>query len=334
MVGFWLSMPLISFTFCYILYDRRVFEEPGIWLVAFPIIYFIGYLSFRMHYVYDAFIWRKYPSLAETRKRIMLKAPVNLLVMTPSVILIVYFFDTFGILGYGISGNDLPMAYLLGLGVNIVFESLWEVIYIIDKYKESVAEEAMIEQMRLGQEFNKLKQVVNPHFLFNCFNTLSSLIYEDQVKAEKFLDELSKVYRYLLRNNEHDMSAVSQEVRFMESYAKLLETRYGDGFKLNMNIDPGYMEHHIPSLTLQLLVENAVKHNVVSRQQPILVGIRSTRDSYLVVENNLNLKKRLMNESTGIGLSNIRDRYRLLNRTDVIVEAGADTFRVQVPLIR
>src|SRR5690606_35792000 len=111
----------------------------------------------------------------------------------------------------------------------IIFESRREVIYIIDKYREAAAEEEMIEQMQLRQEFDNLKEKVNPHFLFNSFNTLSSLISEDKDQAEKFLDELSKVYRYLLRNNESGMSTVGQEVAFIRSYSRLLETRYGDG---------------------------------------------------------------------------------------------------------
>ncbi len=333
-IGFWLSMPVIAFLFSYILYKDRVFQEPVVLVVAVSIIYFMSYFSFRLHAVYDHFLRSRYPSIDETRKRVFMKMAVNLIIMTPSVLIIVFVFHSFHILGYSVSEHDVLMAFLLGLGVNIIFESLWEVIYIIDKYKESVAESEMIEQMKLGQEFNKLKQVVNPHFLFNCFNTLSSLIYDDKNQAEKFLDELSKVYRYLLRNNENDMSTVAQEVRFMDSYSKLLETRYGEGFKMIMNIDQSIMDFGIPSLTLQLLVENAVKHNVVSRQQPIVVGIRSTPNGYLVVENNLNRKKRLMNESTGIGLSNIRDRYRLLNRQDVSVEESVDTFRVKVPLIK
>ncbi len=333
-IGFWLSMPVISFLFCYILFEDRVFHEVIIWFIAFPLIYGIGYFSFRLHHVYDNYVRTRYPAVDQTGKRVLMKMPVNLLVMTPSVLIIVYIFHAFGILGYQVNGEDILMSLLLGMGVNIIFESLWETIYIIDKVKESVAEQAMIEQLHLFQEFNKLKQIVNPHFLFNCFNTLSSLIYEDREKAEKFLDEMSKVYRYLLRNNENDVSSVAQEMRFMESYSKLLETRYGDGFRLLMNIDPAITDRNIPSLTLQLLVENAVKHNVVSRQQPVTVEIRSTNDGYLVVENNLNRKKRIMDESTGIGLSNIRDRYRLLNRQDVAVEEDNHTFRVKVPVIK
>jgi two-component system LytT family sensor kinase len=332
-IGFWFSMPFITLAYCYILYGDRIFHDYRPWVVVYPIVYAIGYFSWRAHYVYDFWVRNRFPSLKETRKRVLFTMPVNLLVMTPSVLLIVFVFHWFKVLGYQIGEGDIKYAYLAGLTVNIVFESLWEVIYIIEKYKESASEKEIIEQMQLRQEFDNLKQKVNPHFLFNSFNTLSSLIAEDKNQAEKFLDELSKVYRYLLRNNESGMSTVEQELKFIQSYAQLLTTRHGEAFKLDVKVDPAYRDREIPSLTLQLLLENAVKHNVLSKQQPVKVDIFSTPDGYLVVNNNLNKKTRLVNESTGIGLVNIREKYRLLNRPDVRVEETPERFTVRIPLL-
>jgi two-component system LytT family sensor kinase len=331
--SFWLSMPLISLAFCYILYGERIFTDVRIWLVPWSIIYFVGYFSYRMHYWFNHTVQQKYPSLKDTYIRVLWKVPLNLFVMTPSVMLIILLFHWFHVLGYTLNTEHLKYGYMIGLATNIVFESLWEVIYIIDKYREAAAEKEMIEQMQLRQEFDNLKEKVNPHFLFNSFNTLSSLISEDKDQAEKFLDELSKVYRYLLRNNESGMSTVGQEVAFIRSYSRLLETRYGDGYRMVLSIDPGCIDREIPSLSLQLLVENAVKHNVVSKVQPITVHIYTNTDGYIVVENNLNKKARLVQESTGIGLANIREKYRLLNRDDILVEETADTFTVSLPMI-
>lgn len=332
-IGFILSMPFISLALCYIMYHDRLFQELGIWLVAYPVIYLIGTLSWRLHYVYDYFLIIKFPSLSQTRKRVIYKGAINLLVMTPSVLLIFFVFHAFEIYGYQIQENDLKYGYLVGLGVNIIFESLWEVIYIIEKVKEAVAEKERIEQLQLQQEFDVLKEKVNPHFLFNSFNTLSSLITEDKNQAEKFLDELSKVYRYLLRNNESGMSTVEEESKFIRSYARLLQTRFADGFKMDIQIDPAIKEKEIPSLSLQLLVENAVKHNIISKLQPVHVVITSTPPGYLTVTNNLRKKTKSSVESTGIGLANIREKYRLLNRLDVKVEETADQFIVTIPVL-
>ena len=332
-ISFWISMPFITFALIYILYGDRLFNEIEVWLVAFPIIYGIGYLSWLGHTVYDHYLRTRFPSLTETRKRIYFKLAVNLLIMTPSVLLIFFVFHGLHILGYTLQRDDLIYGYLVGLSVNIIFESLWEVMYIIEKYKEAAAEKEMIEQMQLQQEFDNLKQKVNPHFLFNSFNTLSSLISENKDQAVKFLDELSKVYRYLLRNNESGMSTVEQETNFIRSYSQLLKTRYGDGFKMDMHIDPVCKDKEMPSLTLQLLVENAVKHNIISKQQPVHVVISSEADGYLTVENNLNKKTKSGNETTGIGLANIREKYRLLHRGDIEVKETSDSFKVIIPLI-
>ena len=311
--GFWLSMPFITFVLSYILYDERFFHDWHVAVVTYPLIYLIGFFSWRLHVEYDAILRRRFPSLEQTRQRVLYKLGINLVIMTPSVLLIFYIFHWFHILGYRIQPNDLRYGYLVGLSVNIIFETLWEVIYLVDKYKESAYEQELLERMQLLQEFENLKQKVNPHFLFNCFNTLLALIHEDRQQAEVFLDELSKVYRYLLRSNENGMSSLQQEMSFIQSYASLLKTRHGEGFQMKLQVDPTLHCYELPALSLQMLVENAVKHNVISKHKPIVVNIRSTPDGKLVVENTL-AKRVHKSESTGIGLSNIKEKYRLLNR--------------------
>lgn len=324
-------MPFIVFIDSYILFGDRVFSDWRIWAVTFPMLCGGGYLYFRFYGIYDNYIRRKLPSLEVTARRVFLKLAASVLFLTPLALLLVFFFDWFHVLGYELNTEDLEYVYFTGLAVNALFESLWEVMYILDKYKEAAAEKELIEQLQLQQEFDNLKQKVNPHFLFNSFNTLSSLIAEDKHQAEKFLDELSKVYRYLLTTNDSGISTVEQEIAFINSYYKLLKTRYGAGFDLQVQIDPKLKDHKLPSLSLQLLVENAVKHNVISKTHPVHIVISSTDDA-LVVENNLN-KKTVTVESTGIGLSNIKEKYKLLNRDDVRVEEGNDTFRVTIPLL-
>lgn len=326
------SMPLIILAWVYILYGDRILSDWRIWAISFPLIYGIGVVSWFMHYQYNHYVVTRFPSLEQTAQRIRWKSLVNLIVMMPSGLVILLIYDQFHILGYALTSVDLVYGYLNGLAVNIVFETLWEVLHIIDKYRESATEQEMLEKLHLEQEFDNLKQKVNPHFLFNCFNTLSSLISEDKKMAEDFLDELSKVYRYLLRNNESGMSTVEQEVNFIQSYYQLLKTRHGESFQMHVKIDAGFMLYELPSLSLQLLVENAVKHNVVSKQEPIAITISSTEDGYLVIENNL-VKKISKPESTGIGLTNIREKYRLLRRYDIRISELDNRFVVVLPLI-
>jgi len=328
-----LSMPIFNIGWNYIFYGERALHYWRILAVSYPLVFLLGILPWYCHVLYDDVATRRYPRLTQTRDRIFMKAGINLFVMTPSILFIFLIYHSFHILGYSLKLEDLKYGYLIGLAINIIFETLWEVVYIIDKYRESAAETEMLEQMHLQQEFENLKQKVNPHFLFNCFNTLSSLISEDKEQAEKFLDELSKVYRYLLRNNESGISTVEQEMKFILSYQSLLKTRHGEGFNVEVDIDPEYYCHELPALSLQLLVENAVKHNVISKQRPITIKISSTKDAWLSVENNL-VKKPHKMESTGIGLANIRDKYRLMRHKDIRIEQGPEKFIVSIPLIK
>ena len=330
--SFWLSMPVITFAMMYIIYDERVWADWKVWIVTWPIIYFIGYFSWYGHVQYDFFLRRKYPMLQQTGRRVLYKTAVNLLVMTPSVILIFYVFHWFHILDYQIQADDLKYGYLVGLTVNLIFETLWEVIYIIDKYKESSAEKDVLEQFQLQEEFDGLKQKVNPHFLFNCFNTLSSLISEDKDRAEQFLDELSKVYRYLLRNNENGLSSLENELKFIQSYFQLLKTRHGDAVNLNIEVDKQYDTYLLPSLSLQMLLENAVKHNTLTKNKPLQIEIFTTVGNKLVVNNNLQ-RRTIKAPSHKIGLENIRSKYELLNMSGFQVMEDVKNYTVVLPLI-
>lgn len=331
-LGFSLSIPFISWAWNSILYDNNLYTDKRIWLISFPLIILLGVVSWYMHYQYTEMIRHKFPLLNQTKKRVFFIVLIFLVVMTPSVLLILFLYDKCAILDYQLNKEDIKMSLLLGFIVNIIFETLWEVIYIINKYKENLAENEVLEQMSISQEFENLKGQVNPHFLFNCFNTLSSLISEDRNEAEKFLDELSKVYRYLLKNNEEGMATLESELKFIQSYYRLLKTRHGEALQLQTEIDKKYSAYLLPSLSLQLLVENAVKHNVVSRQHPLMIEIFTTTANQLVVNNNLQCKLK-KETSTHIGLKNIAMKYKLLQQNGFQVVEGDKNYMVVLPLI-
>jgi two-component system LytT family sensor kinase len=329
---FFISMPFITFALCYIMYGQRMFYEWKPWVYGFILIYIIGYISWRLHYQYDYFLQTKFPGVEQTRNRVSYKLLINIMIMSPSVLVILFVFSYFHIAGYYAKPEDITSMLMVGFSTNIIFETLYEAVYIIEKYKDTILEREMLVQMNLQQEFDNLKGKVNPHFLFNCFNTLSSLISENKELAEKFLDELSKVYRYLLRNNEDGMSTVESEMKFIHSYFQLMRTRHGEGINMNMRIDKKYYSYLVPSLSLQLLVENAVKHNVVSRQSPLSIEIFTTEGKQLVVNNNLN-KKIQKEKSTRIGLQNIESKYKLINHDGFQVVDGEKNFMVVLPMI-
>jgi two-component system LytT family sensor kinase len=326
------SMPIIDFLLNYILYDERLFKDINIWLISFPLIFIIGIFSWRAHVYVSGIIRIKYPELKHSGLRIALLGFCLVPLMSGSIVFIFLIYDMFHIVGYNITFEDVKLGLVVGFCINLIFETLYETDYILGKFKESVEEKEAMQQMAMQQEFDTLKSQVNPHFLFNCFNTLSSLISEDKVKAEAFLNELSKVYRYLLQSNDDGLTTLQNEIQFVHSYYKLLQTRHGNAVQLNLEIDKRYDTYLLPSLSLQLLIENVVKHNVVSKSVPLEIDIFTIAGNKLVINNNL--MRRMVNApSNKVGLENIKAKYVLLQQTGFEVMEDERNFTVILPLI-
>jgi hypothetical protein len=189
---------------------------------------------------------------------------------------------------------------------------------------------AELKRLKTETQLINLKSQLNPHFLFNSFNTMIGLVEEDPARGIQFMEHLTEFYRGVLEIGEKEKIALSQEVELLKSYVHLLQERFGEA------IDIVIEEHNssglIPPLTLQMLVENAVKHNVVSIHSPLHISI-GRRDNYIIVKNNLNLKQGTSIASFGIGLSNIKSRYALLEADQVIIEQTDEFFEVKVPVI-
>lgn len=330
--SFIVSMPVIDVVLNYILFDNRFFHDGRIWLVSFPLIYLIGVGSWRSQIAIQNWIHYKFPGLKQTSRRIVLLAVLIMPVMSVSITVIMYLYDYFSVLDYQIKPQDLQSVLLLGFAVNLIFVTLYEVDYVMERLKETMVEKESLKQQALQHEFDALKNQVNPHFLFNCFNTLSSLIAEDKDKAEVFLNELSKVYRYLLRNNEDGLSTVENEMKFIRSYYGLLQTRHGEALQMTLDIDKRYYPYLLPSLTLQLLVENVVKHNQLAKTQPLMIEIFTTAGNKLVVNNNLQ-RRTIKAPSNRVGLENIKAKYDLLNQKGFQVMEDGKNFTVVLPLI-
>lgn len=161
-------------------------------------------------------------------------------------------------------------------------------------------------------QFETLKNQVNPHFLFNCLNALASLVHDDPEKAEDFITKMTKVYRYVLEHKERVLVPVSEEMRFMKDYFFLQKTRFGENLKLKIEVAPEFLQKQVPPLTLQLLAENAIKHNIVSREKPLTIEIFTIASGHLVMGNNLQLRSEGV-ASMGIGIQNLKDRYGFLS---------------------
>ncbi|MBD1207448.1 MAG: histidine kinase [Ignavibacteria bacterium] len=178
-----------------------------------------------------------------------------------------------------------------------------------------------------------LRSQLNPHFLFNSLNTLSSLVHRDAEAADDFIQQLAKVYRYVLEHSEHDTVTLHTELQFVASYLWLLQMRFKEGLRVEMRIDKTSEDLHLPPMTLQVLIENAVKHNIVSPKQPLTIEIVSDGEDCLVVKNNLQERSE-KDASSSVGLANITARYEHLAQQTLTVLRTNDAFTVRVPLLR
>lgn len=183
----------------------------------------------------------------------------------------------------------------------------------------------------VAARYESLKSQVNPHFLFNSLNALSNLIYEDEHKAAIFIRELSGVYRYVIDTQERETVPLREEIGFLESYIYLQQIRFGQ--KLQVVIDLKGIDADVAPLALQMLIENAIKHNVISDDDPLRITV-VTDGNFIRVTNNLQLKKSLGEDSPGLGLENIRRRYEMLTKVEVQVETTPEHFSVKLPLIK
>ena len=198
--------------------------------------------------------------------------------------------------------------------------------------KKAESQTAAMQKELLLSKYETLKNQVNPHFLFNSFSVLSSLIHENQELASEFLDQLSKMYRYMLDNRDNRMVSLSKEVEFMKSYIFLQEARHEEGIDIKIDLSLDQDVYFIPTLSLQMLIENAIKHNKFSKDNPMTIRIFNESDEYLVVENELRAKTKEI-QSTKVGLENIRNRYNYQSDKRVIIAENDSHFTVKLPIL-
>jgi LytS/YehU family sensor histidine kinase len=206
-------------------------------------------------------------------------------------------------------------------------------IFAIIRLREArIKQKEISERERLLFQFQTLRSQVNPHFLFNSFSTLMSVIDENKEMAIEYVQKLSQFFRNILEYRDKDLITLGEELKLIDTYRYLQHQRYGDNFSMDISIPDDLLTTLIPPLTLQMLIENAIKHNIVSSGKPLHVSIYS-KDKQLYISNNLQRKK-VVESSTGIGLVNIRNRYKLLVSESVIIQETPTDFIIQLPIIK
>ena len=229
-----------------------------------------------------------------------------------------------------VSWISLKLVLGFSFRVNLFLNCANAIVYYQQQLKQADLQAERLKKEQITAEFNALKRQVNPHFLFNSLNVLDSLVKENPDRASEFIERLSTVYRYLTSNEESELVTLKTELTFIEDYLFLVGTRYGKNLIVDIKINQDSHAKYLPPAALQIVVENAIKHNEISNAHPFRLSI-AEESNMLVIGNNIQ-PKLTENESLGIGLENIRTRYEFLKQK-IEVSQTAKQFTVRLPLI-
>ena len=279
-----------------------------------------------------AYFRTRYPAYKDTRKRLIYSI-LGLLVTFIFWNIVLDIGHRYGG-GFGHDDNMKESAYTTAsLTILLLVSSVYESIFFNYRWKQSIIETETLRSENVQSQLEGLKNQVNPHFLFNSLNTLTYLIPENPEKAVKFVQKLSTVYRYILEIRDKKLIPVEEELEFLYSYIFLLKERFDENIRIDLTIPEGLKRYHIVPLSLQILFENAIKHNIISSRRPLHIAVFTEGEDRLIVRNNLQ-KKRQTIASTKLGLQNIKNRYAYFSDQKVDVIETAEFFLVSLPLIQ
>jgi sensor histidine kinase YesM len=287
-------------------------------------------LTFELGRIIVKMIQKKFPLLRQTKRRLLFS-------YTSSVLLAFAIISISTLISRWISPKSFSFGYeslfnlVQSLWFGLLIAAPGEMMYAYELSFKNEMELNELEKLNLKTRFEALQAKMNPHFLFNTLNTLSSLIVKDPSRAEKLSVEMAFVYRYMLQNIEEPLISLRNELDFTRSFILLLKVRFENELLIDINVDDNCLDKKLPPLSLQLLVENAVKHNVFSKQAPLCISIKTVNESYIRVENFINMKQKV--DSPGTGLSSLKMRYELLGEEPVAISNKDGQFMVTLKLI-
>lgn len=223
--------------------------------------------------------------------------------------------------------NDMLMA------VSVMLIST--LLSTLARRQQAVLENEKLQSEQLITRYEALEQQVNPHFLFNSLNTLGGLIGVDDEKASRYLQQLASAYRYVMQQHENHTVTLREEMEFVDTFFNMMQTRYGDNLRMDCCIGSEWLSFRMPPISVQLLIENAIKHNVVSARHPLTINLSTTPSGTIRVSNPLQPKQVQADAaSSHVGLENLSLRYRMLFHADIVVAQSDNEFVVELPLIK
>ena len=278
-----------------------------------------------------AYLLKVFPDNSDTWRRISVQVVLMIIGYYFIKIFINLFFDLFLPDEWNMEHKG-GLSEIVGSFMSIfLIWAIYEGIIFYTKLQKSIQEKEQLQRENIQSQLEGLKNQVNPHFLFNSLNTLTYLIPEEPDKAVNFVQKLSKVYRYILEIRDQKIVTISDELEFLNAYVFLLKERFGENLNIDIDIPQKYYQSKIVPLSLQILFENVIKHNIISTQKPLMIKVSIEKDK-LIIKNNLQKKNQVIS-STSMGLQNIKNRYQFFTKKEVDVIVTADSFLVALPLV-
>jgi hypothetical protein len=323
-----IGIPAISLTIniIYHINDEVFFSFETLWgfLIAFLNTFFIWEgLRKIMHTLMD-----KYPSFEQTKQRLIIQTVISLIY----TFIITFSLDLLcRVINPAEAKPNIWIGFGIGLVPTIIVTLIYESVFFFQSWKAGIQKAEALARANVQSQLESLKSQLDPHFLFNSLNTLSFLIDETNQEAQKYLEKLADVYRYVLVSKQKDMVTLQEEMDFVDAYMYLNKVRFRENIQLEKHIAPEILQKKIAPLSLQMLIENAIKHNIISKDKPLTIDIFAD-ENILAVQNNLQ-EKNTFYKSTKVGLENIKNRYALLSKKDIFIEKSQEFFRVEIPLL-
>jgi hypothetical protein len=276
-------------------------------------------------------LWYKFPWEIHPVKHLVYEVIMVTCYTTLVGFLTYLFYISTGFVAYD---DSIPLGISIAVTLLITYfiTSLHEAWFFFKQWNISLLKAKTLEKENLQSQYETLKSQVNPHFLFNTLNTLTSLIEEEPKVAVAYVQKTADFLRSILGLNDQEVISLKDEIGIIETFYHLQKERYGDNLMLSISLSPDIMSLKVAPLSLQMLVENAIKHNIISSEKPLHIEIGDYKEGFVSVKNNLQ-EKRQTEHSNGIGLANIKNRYRFLSDREVEVHETAGEFEVSLPLL-
>jgi sensor histidine kinase YesM len=270
---------------------------------------------------------RRFPNYSQTTRRLLSEGALALVY----TLVVTFLLDE--VLCKAIFHNDeLLIGFRMSLVPTLLIYLLYEAVYFFEAWKLNVRKTESLARENVESQLEVLKNQLDPHFLFNSMNTLAALIDDANVSAQQYLERLSDVYRYVLVSRSKNTVPLEEEIAFLDAYVYLNKIRFRENLQVETILSPEAYRQYVTPLSLQMLIENAIKHNVVSKENPLTIKIQQEGNRYLVIENNIQ-EKTILEKSTRVGLQNIINRYSLLTDRQVEVISSGGLFTVKIPLL-